>query len=580
MEKSFDTTGSSVEIANQEKAKSFVSWLTTLGYLDKGDLDRGGENIGDQSYGLVAKLLASGEAAHPIVMNRLHRVKSEHITEAVERLIDFLPTHSVLVFTPDYHMNDSPSQDKKKHETTTKRFENQREMGLLSTDLVRMRDEGRVDEISEKIQGWRIARVEQITQSEYWLGAGLEERGKIEGIFPEELEDMADVLATHGMLLLVVGGVTRRQLGVTPVKEGENGGHDVDAIVVGAQNIGEVMALIQNMEEVELVDDQSNRDKYQQVRLKVWDRSADISLARRERHTADGVEIVVAADRGERITAAVDLKRRGFRVDAMFVNSDGYVYAWPGAYRDLEYKVLTMIDPEAFIQDPRRLVRGIGYVMQGFRFNKDNVAVLRGMVDTGALSEYVGTHGAKIGKVMKQLAESPDPFKALLQLDRIGVVGKYVSGDIGNRLDWSKVEGLRVRNSISDEFTISGTEMKQTATRLEQSSESVLRFVVAHMVDTSSSRSWLLNDSGWKLPNEWDRFAMDTFVQRNRQQWKKDVRTQPRRWQDWVELMVEYQDLCKQMPRFDGSEVDRKTLYQGGLVQLKRKAWLTLLGAK
>lgn len=552
-----------------QKAEAFVSWLENNSFMDPGD----------QSRGIMVRDLGLKDFANPLVMNRLHRIDDKSRASAVLKLVGFMSDTQVVVFDRYEKVGERELKEGKKR--VSNEVWGQKEMALSVAELKQVSTTQDLEKLQERLMGWRINRVEELGKSKFWLGEGLEELGKIEGVFPEELREVADVLAAQGMLLLVVGGVPRSQLGAaTQVNRDKFGNHDADAIVVGAQNIDEVKALIQDLDAVELAEDQSNQDKYQQVRLKIWGRSVDITLARREQHSVDGVEIVVAVDGGNRITAAIDLERRGFTIDGVLVDANEVVYGIQGAFRDIEHKVLTMIDPKSFVRDPRRLVRGIGYMLQGYRFSKDNVAVLHGMVDVGALSEYVGTYGKKIGKLLEQLSKAPDPFKALLQLDKIGVVGKYLLGDISLRLDWTMVEGLRMRNSRSDEFTVTGVDMELAAMRLEQPSESVLRFVVAHMVEADSARKWLLNDSGWRLPNGWDGFTLDTFVQRNQQRWKEDEDARPRQWQDWVGLVQEYQDLYKQMPKYSGNEVDEKTLREGGLLLLKRKAWLALLDAK
>lgn len=87
----------------------------------------------------------------------------------------------------------------------------------------------------------------------------------------------------------------------------------------------------------------------------------DIALPRREISTGSGHRDF-AVDFDPNLPVELDLGRRDFTMNAMAMSlSDGRIIDPFGGQRDLEARVLRMVFPRAFEEDPLRLIRGIQF---------------------------------------------------------------------------------------------------------------------------------------------------------------------------------------------------------------------------
>lgn len=121
------------------------------------------------------------------------------------------------------------------------------------------------------------------------------------------------------------------------------------------------------------------------------DTNEEYALARTERKSGRGYRgFVVDADPS--VTLEQDLARRDFTINAIAQRDDGSLVDPHGGVRDLEARVLRHVGP-AFAEDPLRVLRAARFMARfaplGFRVAGETMALMRGMADSGELSELV-----------------------------------------------------------------------------------------------------------------------------------------------------------------------------------------------
>ncbi len=120
---------------------------------------------------------------------------------------------------------------------------------------------------------------------------------------------------------------------------------------------------------------------------------------------------------------AADLSLRDFTVNAMAVPLAGGAVIDPnGGLADLERRLLRMVAPTAFRDDPVRIVRCARLACQG-GFTIDESTRLRARMDAGALPQSAGE---RIFEELRRIARLPDAWRALQLLDEVGGLGVLV----------------------------------------------------------------------------------------------------------------------------------------------------------
>ncbi|HLY48085.1 MAG TPA: hypothetical protein VKR21_02715 [Solirubrobacteraceae bacterium] len=146
--------------------------------------------------------------------------------------------------------------------------------------------------------------------------------------------------------------------------------------------------------------------------------SYDLARARREVYPRPG-----ALPDVEPAPIAEDLRRRDFTINALAValggEHPGEVVAFPGAIEDLGQRVLRVLHPASFIDDPTRLFRLARYRGRlGFSIAEETRARASEAVRTGALETL---SGPRIGNELRLLATEPDPVSAFLAMRELGL---------------------------------------------------------------------------------------------------------------------------------------------------------------
>lgn len=118
-----------------------------------------------------------------------------------------------------------------------------------------------------------------------------------------------------------------------------------------------------------------------------------------------------------------DLSRRDFTINAMAIPlGDGPLIDPNGGRADLEGRVLRMVSPQSFRDDPVRIVRCARIACQtGFAI--DDATRLRARMDAGALTQSAGE---RIFEELRRIARLADAWRALELLDDVGGLGVLV----------------------------------------------------------------------------------------------------------------------------------------------------------
>lgn len=110
-------------------------------------------------------------------------------------------------------------------------------------------------------------------------------------------------------------------------------------------------------------------------------------------------------------TVEEDLRRRDFTVNAIAVALDGRVQAAPGAFEDLDARVLRVLHERSFLDDPTRLLRLVRYATRlGFGVEEGTARLADAAVAGGALATVTP---ARIGGELRLLLREPSAVEAL-----------------------------------------------------------------------------------------------------------------------------------------------------------------------
>lgn len=196
------------------------------------------------------------------------------------------------------------------------------------------------------------------------------------------------------MEIYKVGGVVRNRLINRIYPELKLGETDTDYVVVGStpeemltkgfKQVGKDFPVFLHPE---------TRDEY--------------ALARTERSTGKG-HGDFKFDFSNKITLEDDLRRRDFTINAIAEDCEGGCYIDPfDGKADIQHKIIRHIDPDAFMEDPLRVLRGCRFAAQlGFNIDYDTLQLFKEMVDRGDLKELTKD---RVWKELRKSLVSPYP---------------------------------------------------------------------------------------------------------------------------------------------------------------------------
>jgi len=213
----------------------------------------------------------------------------------------------------------------------------------------------------------------------------------------DEIYDCLAPLAEAGGKLYEVGGPVRDRLMQRPVK-------DRDVLCTGLA-MSRISALLKPYGKVAGVGKSFGIIKFSPHRRPGL--TIDLALPRRERSTGSGHRDF-DVDFDPELPVEQDLGRRDFTVNAMARSlDDGRIIDPYGGTKDIRDRVLRMVFPRAFEEDPLRLVRGIQFAARlGFRIEDDTREAMK---RSAALIKTVS--GERIGMELVKLMSAEKPSR-------------------------------------------------------------------------------------------------------------------------------------------------------------------------
>ncbi|HTY17644.1 MAG TPA: hypothetical protein VMH82_07940 [Myxococcota bacterium] len=226
----------------------------------------------------------------------------------------------------------------------------------------------------------------------------------------------------------LVGGPVRDLLLGRPLR-------DVDLIVEGDAGVAEELARAASPPGVQVV----SHDRFGTVRLESSEAALDLAGTRRERYARPG-----ALPSVEPGSVDEDLLRRDFTVNAMALplsraarraagserSDEPAVLAPDPAREDLQARVLRILHPRSFHDDPTRALRAARLsVRLGFRLSRGSRAALRDALRDGAFGAVSGDRlRREFEKLFDDAALGADPAAALRRLAEWHVLGALEPG--------------------------------------------------------------------------------------------------------------------------------------------------------
>lgn len=167
-----------------------------------------------------------------------------------------------------------------------------------------------------------------------------------------------DTIAARGAIYEVGGAVRDRLL------ELERGGADIDYLVCGIP-MDELIGLLRKTGRVDVVGKSFGVIKYTEFSKDLdgnkISRTFDIALPRRDVSTGAGHKDFTV-DFDPSIPIEDDLRRRDFTINAMAESLPDRTLIDPyGGQADLEKRILRIVAPDSFVEDPLRMLRGVQF---------------------------------------------------------------------------------------------------------------------------------------------------------------------------------------------------------------------------
>ncbi len=211
-----------------------------------------------------------------------------------------------------------------------------------------------------------------------------EKKIKIPENIREVLREIGEIAISLGCRAFVVGGVVRDILLGKEV-------WDIDIVVEG-----DAIRLAMELAEKHGVKVHPFPE-FGTAHLKVGTIKIEFATARRETYARPG-----AYPKVERASLKEDLIRRDFTINAMAIsvnpNDFGTLIDYFGGVRDLKDKIIRILHPVSFIEDPVRILRALRFAGRlNFKLSKSTERLLRQAVNLGLLEE------APVGRIMNEI---------------------------------------------------------------------------------------------------------------------------------------------------------------------------------
>jgi tRNA nucleotidyltransferase (CCA-adding enzyme) len=185
------------------------------------------------------------------------------------------------------------------------------------------------------------------------------------------------------------------------------------------------------------------------------ERSVDFSTARTEFY-----EYPAALPTVERSQLDQDLMRRDFTINAMAIclnpSRYGELIDEFGGLDDLKHKVIRVLHPFSFIEDPTRIIRAVRFAARlGFRLNSDTAEQAKHAISIGIFDNLGGT---RMRDELRSILESPQRLRGLELLSGLGAKLRYLDSDLEYTPEAAKAirraERLLSRYPLKDAWTV------------------------------------------------------------------------------------------------------------------------------
>ncbi|MFC2060929.1 DHH family phosphoesterase [Elusimicrobiota bacterium] len=169
----------------------------------------------------------------------------------------------------------------------------------------------------------------------------------------------------------------------------------------------------------------STHRKFNTAVIKLPDREIDVATLRKEYY-----EFPAALPLIEKGTLKQDLYRRDFTVNAMAIQLNpeeecGKLIDYFGGRKDLQKKIIRILYPLSFIEDPTRIFRAIRFEKRfGFVLSAETLSQLKKTVSMD-IHSYLTSDRVKEEIIM--ILKEPDPHEIFLRLDELGVLNSIHS---------------------------------------------------------------------------------------------------------------------------------------------------------
>ena len=220
------------------------------------------------------------------------------------------------------------------------------------------------------------------------------------------LKSVAEEASRTGTPLYIVGGSVRDLLLGRPFK-------DLDLVVEGDAG------LLAFEVSKELTGDVTAHSRFGTATIKLDGHRFDLATARREIYEAPGALPVVTPSNIQE-----DLGRRDFSINSMAIaisgRQTGCLLDPHGGSEDLGQRLIRVLHPDSFGDDPTRILRAVRYEQRlHFRLESDTERLLLEGVEASVLDSVSGD---RIRQELALILQEAEPAPALSRCDELGIL--------------------------------------------------------------------------------------------------------------------------------------------------------------
>jgi hypothetical protein len=274
-------------------------------------------------------------------------------------------------------------------------------------------------EISERILSAMHGSSSVVVKDECRLGGGKAcNQGEIENLTIKPLKESYSInvqslpfkteVEAHGGKVYAVGGAVRDEL---IGKESK----DLDLLITGISK-EMLVEILSRYGKVDMVGESFAVIKYTPSGHK--GEPIDIALPRIETHTGEKGHKAFDIQSDHTIPIERDLERRDFTINAIAKDTDGNLVDPYGGAEDIKNKIIKVVNPQAFHEDPLRMLRAVQFAARfGFVIEPNTMALIQKNV--AKISEIAGER--ILEEIKKIVEKSGDTVYGAKLLQKTGL---------------------------------------------------------------------------------------------------------------------------------------------------------------